>query len=267
MEGGKCRLIFWRFTLTLISLDIPLRFTFHDKGGLVSASIDFSLDGRISNISWRWDSSSRWWLFCLRDAFRSSLLRDGIVVFLANHTSPLLLRLSSPTAHITTCNNQYCGMELSVAGMASFSARDWHQLYETTKRQIVNKRQNGSRMTEKESSTLTGSIQTLDAQLNIMSNNVMEYEIATSEIARRQTLLENLKKQMLFVLAPNSRVAGGFGQADGPSAGGVALNPLQTSDKGENVGVVLCCSEKGRVSSLFLRRFNSKTKRCDEIAR
>jgi small nuclear ribonucleoprotein (snRNP)-like protein len=116
----------------------------------------------------------------------------------------------------------------------SFTARDWYQLYETTKRQIVNKRQNGSRMTDKESGALTGNIQTLDSQLNIMSNNVMEYEIATSEIARRQTLLENLKKQMLYVLAPSNGRGSGLGQGDA-SVSGVALNPLQTSDKGRRI--------------------------------
>lgn len=118
----------------------------------------------------------------------------------------------------------------------SFTARDWQQLYETTKRQILNKRQNGSRMNDKESSSLTNNIQTLDTHLNIMSNNVMEYEIATSEIARRQTLLENLKKQMLFVLAPNSRSAG-LGQGDA-AVSGVALNPLQTSDKGKDLQLI-----------------------------
>jgi small nuclear ribonucleoprotein (snRNP)-like protein len=150
------------------------------------------------------------------------------------HTTHPELYYTSTTSWIVATNVTVvvsCSTWRRKRNMTSFSARDWHQLYEATKRQIVNKRQNGSRMTEKESSTLTGNVQTLDAQLNIMSNNVMEYEIATSEIARRQTLLENLKKQMLFVLAPNSRISG-FGQSDGPPAGGVALNPLHTSDKG-----------------------------------
>lgn len=139
----------------------------------------------------------------------------------------------------------------------SFTARDWYQLYETTKRQIVNKRQNGSRMTEKESSGLTGNIQTLDSQLNIMSNNVMEYEIATSEIARRQTLLENLKKQMLYVLAPSNARGNGLGQSDA-SYSGVALNPLQTSDK----GLIFSLG-----TPLTYRRIDPKTKGCDEVAR
>lgn len=115
--------------------------------------------------------------------------------------------------------------------MSNFTARDWLQLYETSKRQILNKRQNGNRLNDKESNQLISNIKTLEAQLKIMSSNVMEYEIATSEIARRQTLLDNLNKQMLFVLAPSRN---GFNSGDNNSSGvsGVALNPLQTSDKG-----------------------------------
>lgn len=48
--------------------------------------------------------------------------------------------------------------------------------------------------------------------------------MATSEIARRQTLLENLNKQMLYVAAH----IGGSGN----ESGNVAMNPMQTTDKG-----------------------------------
>lgn len=113
--------------------------------------------------------------------------------------------------------------------MSSFTSRDWLQLYETSKRQILNKRQSGSRLSDKESSQLLSNMKTLESQLKIMSSNVMEYEISTSEVARRQTLLDNLNKQMLFVLAPSRN--GGNG-VDNSGVSGVALNPLQTTDKG-----------------------------------
>ena len=71
-------------------------------------------------------------------------------------------------------------------------------------------------------------LKTLESQLKAMSSNLMEYEIVTSEIARRQTLLENLNKQMLYVAAPTTSNGGG-----GSNVGsGVALNPMQTTDKG-----------------------------------
>lgn len=49
--------------------------------------------------------------------------------------------------------------------------------------------------------------------------------MATSEIARRQTLLENLNKQMMYVAAPVTSNSNNSGN-------GVALNPMQTTDKG-----------------------------------
>jgi hypothetical protein len=134
----------------------------------------------------------------------------------------------------------------------TFTARDWLQLYDATKRQIVSKRQSGNRVSEKDSSALATNLKTLESQLKIMSSNLMEYEIATSEIARRQTLIDNLNKQALYVLAPR----GGAETSASVSGGAVALNPMQTSDKGPNMLL------REDLSSFF--RSYSKTTRSHE---
>mmetsp|Transcript_17266 Transcript_17266/g.28868 ORF Transcript_17266/g.28868 Transcript_17266/m.28868 type:complete len:208 (-) Transcript_17266:187-810(-) len=109
----------------------------------------------------------------------------------------------------------------------SFTANDWSQLYDTTKRQIIAQRRTAEKLPDRDVQALRKDIKTLESQLKVMSSNLMEYEMVTSEIARRQTLLENLNKQMLYVAAP---ATGGNNSSNVGS--GVALNPMQTTDKG-----------------------------------
>ena len=106
----------------------------------------------------------------------------------------------------------------------SFTATEWSQLYDTTKRQIINQRRSAQKLSSNDLAMLRNNIKTLESQLKVMSNNLMEYEMVTSEIARRQTLVENLNKQITYVAAPAA------GSGNGNSS--VALNPMQTTDKG-----------------------------------
>ena len=101
-------------------------------------------------------------------------------------------------------------------------------MYDTTKRQIITQRRTAQKLPDRDVQVLRKNIKTLDSQLKVMSSNLMEYEMVTSEIARRQTLLENLNKQMMYVAAHVSS-----NSSSGSNAGsGVALNPMQTTDKG-----------------------------------
>ena len=106
----------------------------------------------------------------------------------------------------------------------SFTATEWSQLYDTTKRQIIHQRRSAQKLSSNDLAMLRNNIKTLESQLKVMSNNLMEYEMVTSEIARRQTLVENLNKQITYVAAPAA------GSGNGNSS--VALNPMQTTDKG-----------------------------------
>lgn len=100
--------------------------------------------------------------------------------------------------------------------------REWMRIYEGTKRQIINKRQTGKGISAAESRSLNEAIQKLDSQLKDMMASPMEYEIAASELARRQTLVENLQKQMAIV----PQAVGGQG------ASAVVTNPMAHSDRG-----------------------------------
>lgn len=99
--------------------------------------------------------------------------------------------------------------------------RDWLRIYEGTKRQIIAKRQAGQGISPSESKSINEAISRLDAQLKDMMASPMEYEIAASELARRQSLVENLQKQMAIV----PQGVGGSGSA-------AVSNPMAHSDKG-----------------------------------
>jgi hypothetical protein len=112
--------------------------------------------------------------------------------------------------------------------------RDWGRIYEATKRQIISKRQMGQGIPAAESRAISEAIGQLDSQLKDMMASPMEYEIAPSELARRQSLVENLQKQMAIV----PQGVGGFGQSGGGSGGGGGgssagvTNPMNHSDRG-----------------------------------
>lgn len=59
----------------------------------------------------------------------------------------------------------------------SFTARDWIQLYESTKRQIISRRQSGQKFSQSEIKNITDNVRTLEGQLKIMSTSMMEYEM------------------------------------------------------------------------------------------
>lgn len=99
--------------------------------------------------------------------------------------------------------------------------RDWLRVYEGTKRQIISKRQTGQGISPAESKSLNEAIRQLDSQLKDMMASPMEYEIAASELARRQTLVENLQKQMSIVP-----------QGVGRDSSAAVTNPMVHSDKG-----------------------------------
>jgi DNA repair exonuclease SbcCD ATPase subunit len=91
----------------------------------------------------------------------------------------------------------------------SFDSRTWSRNFDLMKRKIKGKRQSGVAFNDSEVKQLQQAISTLDAQLKLMHGSPMEYEMAASELARRQILLSNLKSQMAKSSLSVQMAAGG----------------------------------------------------------
>ena len=57
----------------------------------------------------------------------------------------------------------------------SFTASEWSQMYDTTKRQIITQRRAAQKLPDSDVQALRKNIKTLDSQLKVMSSNLMEY--------------------------------------------------------------------------------------------
>ena len=103
------------------------------------------------------------------------------------------------------------------------SSRDWTHQFESLKKRIQNQRISGVAFTANDIRTYHQHIGTLETQLKTMSGNPMRYELVASEIARRETLLGNIKS-----LVSNLVVNGG--QNSGPSvSSGKPTSPYPSS--------------------------------------
>ena len=81
----------------------------------------------------------------------------------------------------------------------SFTARDWMQSYEVVKKRIqVNRSQGKGALLPTDVLAAKNTANSLENQLKIMTNNPLEYEICSSELARRGVLLENLRNLIAF---------------------------------------------------------------------
>ncbi len=107
------------------------------------------------------------------------------------------------------------------------SSRDWTQQYEALKRKIQHQRISGVSFTPDDIRLLHKQMSILEAQLKTMSGNALEYELVASEIARRETLLANVK-----ALIGNLYVSGGqnsgAGSLSGKQTSPYTSNPVQS---------------------------------------
>ncbi|KAJ1433302.1 hypothetical protein B484DRAFT_447305 [Ochromonadaceae sp. CCMP2298] len=99
---------------------------------------------------------------------------------------------------------------------ADLSARDWSQQYEGLKKRIQNQRIANVEFTYSEKQQISKLIDTLASQLRIMGSNPLQYELVASEIARRETLIENLRKSTSNLFSSNA--GSGFGGSGSQSA-------------------------------------------------
>jgi hypothetical protein len=92
---------------------------------------------------------------------------------------------------------------------ADLSARDWSQQFEGLKKRVQNQRIAGVEFTSTEKQQISKQVDVLASQLRIMSSSPLQYDLVASEIARRDTLIENMKKSTASLF---SSVGGsGFG--------------------------------------------------------
>ncbi len=105
--------------------------------------------------------------------------------------------------------------------------------YKMVKRSVQQKRQAGVPLTASETKDLADKVEFLARNLQIMQQSPMEYEISLSELARRQVITENLRKQVPMIATEQKRLVGG--PAAGLAAGAAAGNSTSTpSDSTSN---------------------------------
>jgi hypothetical protein len=81
----------------------------------------------------------------------------------------------------------------------SLSQQEWSSQYAILKRTIAQKRQSGVSYPQSEIGELSDRAEYLAKVLNTMAVSPMEYEISQSEIARRQVVMDNLRKQIVSI--------------------------------------------------------------------
>lgn len=113
------------------------------------------------------------------------------------------------------------------------SAREWAQKYESLKKQLQSRRISGQEFSPSEIEVINQTVEGLDVDLKTMGGNPLQYEIVASEIARRQILIENLRKQAISALGTGALSVKGTKQVGSSSStfSPSTFNPLATTDK------------------------------------
>eukprot|EP01033_Poteriospumella_lacustris_P011249 gene11248-7997_t len=124
-------------------------------------------------------------------------------------------------------------------------AAEWSSQYEFLKKRLQSLRLQRIEYSSDEVRTLNSTLNNLENQLRLMSESPNRYDLVPSEVARRQLVLDYLKKQMADVKTMNSSttrsnftgITGGNG--NGSSSSGYVspspkseFNPMNTTDRG-----------------------------------
>jgi hypothetical protein len=83
------------------------------------------------------------------------------------------------------------------------SSRDWTQKYEALRKKIQHNRLNSVSFSNEEKKMHEKQLTLLQSQLKTMAKNPQHYDLYESEIARRETLLENIKTLMTNLFSKN----------------------------------------------------------------
>lgn len=99
------------------------------------------------------------------------------------------------------------------------TARDWSVNFDAVKRRVQAKRANGEMFTSLEVKNILSTIESLDQQLKTMSAAPLQYEVAMSELARRQVVLDNLRRHVSGSGVINTSFSTSFPSSSGSTSG------------------------------------------------
>jgi len=126
----------------------------------------------------------------------------------------------------------------------SLRETEWIHQYDMLKHKIRDKRQSGNPCHQSEIKDLNTNVDFLVKGLKMMQSAPMEYEISSSELARREIIADNLRKQITMIPIAGKKLgatspAFGIEMEHSSSNGSVSsnnpndtMNPMNTSDKG-----------------------------------
>lgn len=117
----------------------------------------------------------------------------------------------------------------------SLSQQEWSSQYAILKRAIAQKRQSGVSYPQSEIGELSDRAEYLAKVLNTMAVSPMEFEISQSEIARRQVVMDNLRKQIPMIAVTGRKLFGG-GASNSNSAASSARNSLASEPRNSQSG-------------------------------
>lgn len=82
---------------------------------------------------------------------------------------------------------------------------DWLNDYERTKSEITAQRETGRPFDHQREQTISATIERLDSHLSMAGRNPSNFGLQQSEIIRRQSLTQNLRRSLLSAQQPDSR--------------------------------------------------------------
>lgn len=110
----------------------------------------------------------------------------------------------------------------------SYTAREWSQNYEISKKKVHKcKTQKRGPYASQEFNEVTSMMKNLDLQLKTMASNPLEFEICSSELARRRVLLDNLQN----LLNSGSIIKQSTTPMDSGTPGGWGSNSVNSSNR------------------------------------
>lgn len=135
-----------------------------------------------------------------------------------------------------------------VSSNTSMREKEWVHQYDMLKHKIRSIRQLGNPCQQNDITDLNTNVEFLVKGLKMMQNSPMEYEISASELARRETITDNLRKQITMIPLLGKKLGSsgpgpGFGiemenptsfpNSSTPSArDSETMNPMSASNKG-----------------------------------
>ena len=112
----------------------------------------------------------------------------------------------------------------------SYTAREWSQNYDTAKKKLYSyKTQGRNPYSASDLNQLVATVKSLDLQLKTMTSNPLEFEICSSELARRRVLLDNLQNLLNFGSISQQTISSSSGPVGSSASSSATYNPINNS--------------------------------------